>query len=395
MSATRAYVTAVVAGAMTAGIGAANVVAVPEKADSQDVDLAASITIPIIDIGPTPGPLSIWRELAITAGTNPLLLGLIQRAGNTYDLPGLTTTFDSNADWRVVATRNPGESIDFGAIADQGQLGEWELLGIVGGSSDVTNHRDVHFVPLLGGSRVIGFGLNGVLSDATYERNFSLLGSNLDIVGDRTLAAFEGETALMPFDGFKAVGGGTLVDATPEATFNLGSLTGSAGGHGGISGDGGLCLGSAQASESCGGRISFLRVGAPVDGALTLNNRTILSADFTDNEVAVELRPGQFSVKGAVGGTFSVGGLDIGRPIPIDIEIPRTSAMLSSSSSRQQQSVRNSFMAVPRKSASDNETGGRHRAGPLSQAVNATIDNVRTAVDNAVAPKHANPEAED
>ena len=47
-------------------------------------------------------------------------------------------------------------------------------------------------------------------------------------------------------------------------------------------------------------------------------------------------------------------------------------------------------MATPRKSASDNETGGRHRA-PLREAV----ADIKTAVDNAVSGKHAKPDAED
>ena len=46
------------------------------------------------------------------------------------------------------------------------------------------------------------------------------------------------------------------------------------------------------------------------------------------------------------------------------------------------------------RSASGNETGGKHRA-PLSDAVNATIDNVKTAVANATKPKHAKAESED
>ena len=107
MGVVRTYVSAVAAGALTAGIGAANVVAVHEPDDSVTVaeaDLAA-ITIPIIDFGPTPGPLSIWRELAIQAGTDPLLLGLIQNAGNTYDLPGLFTTVDANTNLLATATR--------------------------------------------------------------------------------------------------------------------------------------------------------------------------------------------------------------------------------------------------------------------------------------------------
>ena len=48
-------------------------------------------------------------------------------------------------------------------------------------------------------------------------------------------------------------------------------------------------------------------------------------------------------------------------------------------------------MATPRKSASDNETGGRHRAGPLREAV----ADIKKAVNDAVSGKHAKPEAED
>ena len=98
---------------------------------------------------------------------------------------------------------------------------------------------------------------------------------------------------------------------------------------------------------------------------MTIGSREILSADFETNEVAIELRPGQFSVTGAVGGTFSIGSLDIGRPIPIDFQFPNNSAVTSLSNERQTETVRNSLMAVPRKSGSDNETGstGRHAAG--------------------------------
>ncbi|HKV20137.1 MAG TPA: hypothetical protein VJR50_13990 [Mycobacterium sp.] len=404
MGATGAYLTAVVAGAVTAGIGAANVLAVPPDTavaaeSTKDVGLSA-VTIPVIDIGPTPGPLSIWRYLAIQAGTNPLLLGLVQQAGNTYDLPGLFTTVDSDTNWFVKAVRNPGESIDFGATADQSQSGAWKLLGgaLAGGSSAITDHRDVHFVPLTGGSGGLGFGLNGVLGDTQYDRNLSLLDSNLDIAGDRTLAEFDGVTALQPFDGFKAVGGGTLFDAEPDATFNLGSLTGGAGGHGGINGDGGLCLGSSRGDEDCGGNISFVQIAAPVSGALTLGNTQIASADFEDNALAVKLKPGQFSVTGAVGGSFTVGGVTIGRPIPIDFQIPRASSMLSSTNSRQ--TVKTSLVAVPGKAGADSGTAstGRHAAG---DAVNSAISGVGTAVKTAVStvanskPKHAKPDTED
>ena len=394
---------------MTAGIGAANVLAVPpdkvEPAQStvRDVGLAAYIKIPIIDIGPTPGPLSITRKLAIEAGTNPLLLGILQEGGNTYNLPGLNTLFDSTSHPRVVATQGP-DSVDFAFLSDRTQDGGWSLLGgaLAAGSSQVTDHRDAHFEPFFGGSRGTGFGINGVLGETTYDRNFSLLNSNLDIAGDRTLAEFDGVTAVKPsFDGFKAVGGGTLVDATPVTTFNLGSLTGGVGGHGGINGDGGLCLGSSQGDTDCGGRISFVRIAAPVSGRLTLGNAEIASADFEDNEVSVELRPGQFSVTGAVGGTFTIGGLEIGRPIPINIQIPGSSSLTTlNSTSLQSETVKASFIAVPGKSGSDNGTAstGRHAA---RDAVNSAISEVRTAVKTAVSnvpqskPRHAKPDTDE
>jgi hypothetical protein len=102
MGASSAYLTAVLAGAMTAGIGAASVLATPPdvaaEASARNVELAAeitipadAITIPIINIGPTPGPLSILRQLSVVVGLDPLTAGLIQKAGNTYNLPGLDT----------------------------------------------------------------------------------------------------------------------------------------------------------------------------------------------------------------------------------------------------------------------------------------------------------------
>ena len=382
--------TAVVAGAMTAGVASAGVVAVPEKADPADVELAVTI----FDIDWTIGPLRIIRELAITGGLNPLEATLTQEGGNTYNLPGLNTLYDSTSTQHVEANRIPGESIEFSWDSDQGESGGWNVLGVAGGGYVVDNHRDLSFTPLLGGSRGIGAALDGTLSEANYDRNVSFFGSNLDLAGSRTLADFDGELALTPFDGFKAVGGGTLIDTTPAATFNLGSLTGSAGGHGGISGDGGLCLGSAQAS--CDGRISYLTVGAPVSGDVKIGSREILSANFETNEVAIELRPGQFSVTGAVGGTFSIGSLDIGRPIPIDFHFPHNSAVTSLSNERRTETVRNSLMAVPRKSGSDNETGstGRHAAG---DAVNNAVADVKTAVNKALnsKPRHAKPASKD
>jgi hypothetical protein len=396
MSGPSKYVTAVVAAAMTAGIGASNVVPVPDKVESADKveSRDVGLVVTIFDLDETVGPLRVIRKLAIEAGTNPLFATIIQEGGNTWDLPGLNTAFDSTSTQHVQADRVPGEYIDFGWDSDQGQIGGWDVLGIVGGSYDVDNHSDLHFRPLLGGSEGIGAALYGTLSDADYDRQLRFFNSGLDLVGDRTIGDFNGELALMPFDGFKAVGGGTLIDTNSDNTFKLGSLTGAAGGTGTLDGRAGLCLGSAQGTPSCGGNTAFLEVGAPVTGDLTLGSTNIISGDFSTNRVVAELGQGQFSVTGAVGGTFTIGSISIGQPIPIDIQIPNNSAVTSLSNERQTQTVRESFRAVPRKLASDNEAGGRHRA-PLREAVNATIDNVKTAVTNAVGPKHARPEAED
>jgi hypothetical protein len=416
MGASSAYLTAVVAGAMTAGIGAASVLATPPdvaaEASARDVDLAAvitppadAVTIPIIDIGPTPGPLSIWRQLSVLVGLDPLTAGLIQQAGNTYNLPGLNTLFDSDSEILVQAVREAGEYVDFGFQSTQGGVGSWELLGgVASGSTEGDDSRNLHFRGLTGGTGGIGASLYGTLGDSSFGRDLTFLGSALNSSGTRTVGDFNGELALLPWDGFKIVGGGseppatgvptaTLIDTNRVTTFNLGSLTGQATSDVTLDGGAGLCLGSAKAS--CGGNTAFLGVGAPVEGGLTLAGRNIISGDFSDNRIVSTLGNGQFSVQGAIGGTVSVGGFEFGRPIPIDFQIPRASSLLSSTNTRQ--SVRNSFVAVPGGSSSDNGAAstGRHAA---RDAINSSISEVRTAVKTAVSnvtqstPRHAKPD---
>ena len=83
-----------------------------------------------------------------------------------------------------------------------------------------------------------------------------------------------------------------------------------------------------------------------------------------------------------LGSLGRAGRISIGQPIPIDFQIPNSPTMTLANN---RQTVRDSFQAVPRNLASDNgTTGGRHRA-PLRE----TIADVKTAVDNAVHPKHA------
>lgn len=132
----KTYLTAAVAGAMTAGIGVASVAAVPpdvaEPAQPRvaDVDLAASITIPIIDID-TPGPISISRLLTLTLKALPNNLSAIldSEAGTIYDLPGLYTNFSSSGEQNFFANRVPGQSIGFGFTSAGPEDNAWRVLG--------------------------------------------------------------------------------------------------------------------------------------------------------------------------------------------------------------------------------------------------------------------------
>ena len=85
MGAASTYLTAVVAGAMTAGIAAANVVAVPPDTVYRLSHRRGTSTwprrIPIIDFDETVGPLTTFGRLSDRVGTNPLLLGIIQQGG--------------------------------------------------------------------------------------------------------------------------------------------------------------------------------------------------------------------------------------------------------------------------------------------------------------------------
>jgi hypothetical protein len=199
--------------------------------------------------------------------------------------------------------------------------------------------------------------------------------------------------AAFPFDGFKAVGGAVPLDRSGSTSIRLGSLEAATSADVALDGGAGLCLGSAKAS--CGGNTSFLAVGAPVEGGLTIGGNNIISGDFSENRLVSTLGNGQFSVQGAIGGTVKVGSLSIGRPIPINIQIPGGSSMMSSASTRQQQSVRNSFMAVPRSLGSDNGSAstGRHAARDF---VNSAISEVKSTVNKALnsKPKHAKPDTE-
>jgi hypothetical protein len=385
---------------MTAGIAAANVLATPPDVaaanpSARDVDLTASITIPIVDID-TPGPISISRLLSLTleALPNSLRAILDSEAGTVYNLPGLHTDFSSSGQQTFSAIRNPGETLGFGFTSQGPENNSWDILnGFATGDSNIDQGRTLGLELLTGGSRGIGAALGGVLSTASVDRQITVLNSGLATNFTRTILDGRGEIAATPFDGARVVGGGNLINTAGGTDFNLGSLRAGGDFGGALGGSAGLCLGSNQASK-CAGDLAFATFGAPqqsLKGGLYFGDPATDDLSFNiPTNLAVKVGHGRLAVTGDLGGTVKVGSVEIGRVIPINIQIPGASSMLSSSSTRQQQSVRDSFRAVPRKLPSDNDTGGKHRA-PLRDAV----ANIKAAVDNAVGGKHAAKDAED
>jgi hypothetical protein len=403
MGAHRGYVTAVVAGAMTAGIAASNVLATPPdvavaQPSARDVDLAASITIPIIDID-TPGPISISRLLTLTLEALPNNLSAIldSEAGTVYDLPGLYTNFSSAGKQTFFANRVPGQSIGFGFTSAGPQDNVWRILGdLATGSTHVEPSRELGLDLLTGGSEGIGAALGGVLSKAKGSRSVTVLDSGFATNFSRSVLDGSGELSATPFNGAKAVGGGNLIDSVGGADFKLGSLRSGGDVDGTLGGSAGLCLGSAQSTKACAGNLAFASLNVPLSGGVYFGDPTTddLSFDIPTN-LAVAVGNGGLSVKGDIGGTVKVGSVSIGRVIPINIQIPGAASMMSSTSSRQQQNVRNSFLAVPGNPGSNNASAstGRHAARDF---VNSAISDVKTTVNKVVnsKPKHAKPDTE-
>ena len=241
--------------------------------------------------------------------------------------------------------------------------------------------------------------------DSSFDRDLTFLGSGLHSSGTSTVGDFNGELALLPWDRVQGRCGGseppatglptaTLIDSSRLTEFNLGSLTGEATSNVTLDGGAGLCLGSAKAS--CGGNTAFLGVGAPVEGGLTLAGRNIISGDFSSNRVVSTLGNGQFSVTGAVGGTVKVGDLEIGRPIPIDIQHP---ACVLAAVLDQQPAVADGQDVVHCRARKD-RLGQRHRPDrtPAARdAVNEAVSqDVKTAVSNVTQskPRHAKPDTD-
>jgi hypothetical protein len=152
------------AGALTVGVAASNVVAVPnETSESPDVALAAQITIPILDIDSSPGPITITRQILLTSGAVPnrLFAELDSTAGTEYDLPGLNTNFQNTAHTVGELLREPGESIGRGLGRTTGGSGEWDLLGILGSSASDSGGSSFEVKGLTGGAEGIGAALGG------------------------------------------------------------------------------------------------------------------------------------------------------------------------------------------------------------------------------------------
>jgi hypothetical protein len=403
MGASSVYVTAVLAGAMTVGIGAANIVALPEAAESShstvsDADLAA-ITIPILDIDQTVGPFTFVRLLELTLGTgaNTIFGKLDSRAENSWDFPLLGTSLSRDVENHInlFATRNPGQSIDFGFTRSGPVTSDWTLLGLAGGSTDLQRNRALGLSVLTGGTEGLGAALGGTLSEGSFSRTLQVLNSGFTSNFARTVGDFGGQLSVIPFNGLKAVGDATLLDTGGAVDLKLGSLQVGGDGQAKLGGDAGLCLGSAQGTSKCNGNLAFGSVDVPVSfGLHTGSSPDFFSVDLPNN-LAVAVGEGSFRVNGDVGGTVKVGSVEIGRVIPIDFQFPNGSALLSTTSSKQTQSVRNSFVAAPPKLGSDNGTGssGRHAL----DAVNTAVSNVKTAVNKTLntKPRHAKPDSED
>ena len=392
------YLSAVAAGALTAGVAASNVVVAPDTTNDapavSGVGLSA-ITIPIVDIDQTVGPLTFSRLLALTLGDAPTLFGLDSSAGSIWDFPRLATNFTniSSGKQTLSAIRTPGESTKFEFVSQGPVDSSWSLLGLAQGATDIEQSRALNFTAFTGGSEGIGAGLGGTLADATVKRSVSVLDSGFTSASTRKVGDFAGQLSLMPFDGFEAVGGGTLVDTGGNTNFKLGSLQVGGGGQGALSGGAGLCLGSAQGTDGCApNTLAFASVAAPIkfDVHTGAAMTDVFSVDLPNN-LAVAVGDRHLSVTGDIGGTVKIGSVELGRIRHVDIQIPGGSSMLSASST--QQSVTNSFLAAPRKLGSDNGSSstGRHAA---RDAVNSAVAGVKTAVDNAVhsKPRHAKPD---
>ena len=254
-------------------------------------------------------------------------------------------------DGTYFASRVPGQSIGTGYASAFTDANSWSLLNFVESASKQSRSSAVNLTGFTGGAQGIGAGLDGVLSDSTQSGDFSVgdfFETNSGSSG--RFGGFDGEVSAFPFDGFKAVGDVVPIARNGTANIRLGSLQAVTGTGLDLAGGGGLCLGSAAAT--CNGVIiprGWHRGGEQQPGIQTPGGLTNILSVNLPNTLNAELRPGQFSVKGDIGGTVKVGSVQLGRVIPVNFQFPNASSMLSSTSTRQQQSVRDSFRGRPAK----------------------------------------------
>lgn len=392
------YLSVVAAGALTAGVAATGVVVTPDMTETvpavADVELNA-ITIPLLDVDQTVGPLTVIQQILLTLGgdANRLFTEINSKSQTIYDLPGLYTNYSNGGQTIGELVRNPGESIGAGLQRTIDSSSEWSLLGVLGNALGSSGGSAFDLTGFTGGTEGIGVGLGGTLSNSQRDRQLTFFNSGLDSEYDGTFADGGGQLSFMPFDGFKAVGDATVIDVrTSKTSLKLGSLQVAGSGDGALGGGAGLCLGSAAGTDGCGPSAgAFASFRAPIQAGFGTGGSTTsaLNVNIPTN-LAVSIGKPGFSLTGDLGGTVSVGSVELGRVIPVNIQIPGASSLAATSGKKQTSAVRDSFRATP-KSLSDNATGGRHR---LSDRVGEVQKDVKTAVDNVAkavksTPKHA------
>jgi hypothetical protein len=212
MGASNTYLTGVLAAPMTAGIGAANIVAIPEAAAPpqsavSNAELAA-ITIPIVDIDQTVGPLTFTRLLQLTLGTgaNSIFGILDSSAGSSWEFPLLNTFFTNVSSGQQIfsATRNP-DSLDFGFTSSGPVESAFSIFGIANGTTSIDRGRQFGLSLLTGGAEGLGAALGGTLSQSS--------------------GVFGGQLSVIPFNGFKAVGNATLINGSGGSDLKLGNFS--------------------------------------------------------------------------------------------------------------------------------------------------------------------------
>ena len=167
----------------------------------------------------------------------------------------------------------------------------------------------------------------------------------------------------MPFDGFKAVGAGTLIDTGGDTGFKLGSRRSLAGTEPSAE-RAGLCSGLAQGTESCGDQLAFL-VGARAGGLCGaygrlhdechqchFSSRSAGHRRVKDRQLSVRRRGRRHTRRSGPSRSGNAIPIDLPDPELADEDVEPTTGI----------PVRHSSQAVPRNLASvTGTTDGPHR----------------------------------